>query len=397
MVRKNLFSVLASVVLCNTLYAGGIIETLYFVGDDLKTGIKYLNSRFDFSGDLSFITEENYNKNKMSYIKPNNYQWRKEKRDGKIEDKLVFPDTNNYAFLERINLSKDTNLAKSKDEKDEMFMILDGGNCVGDRCSRDEVIISAILPKKFKITWYEAYERRNGKYEFNKGASFKLIDNTLTLYSENIQGAYIKLWFKDISTSSNIYEDVSHSLEKYSEISVSKTDTETTISMPMDNVFDSGKAIVKPIGKQWLKALSDAIKDKNFKEMKIEGHTDNTPIKGIYPSNWELSSARASDAVRFLIDNGVPAEKIAAVGYADTRPIVDNNSPENKAKNRRIEIKIVGNPDNKSENTTVEPIKSEVLSEPINKDLKKVANGNECDAAGGKWEWNGSINQWECL
>lgn len=345
MVRKSIFGAFLTVAMSNALYAGGTLETLYFVGDDLKMGIKYQNTRYDFTGNLGLYTEEDYNKNKMSYIKPNNYQWKREKLNGNIVDKLEFPDSNNYAYLERIDLKKDTGLAKSKYEKDEMFLVLSGGSCVGKGCSRDEIITSVILPKKFKITSYEAQEQRNEEYKYNENADFKLIDNTLTLYSKNVQGSYIKLWFKDISTSSSIYEDVSHSLEKFSEISISKTDTETTISMPMDNVFDSGKAVAKPVGKQWLKALVDALQNKNFKEIRVEGHTDNTPIKGVFPSNWELSSARASDAVRFLIANGIPADKIAAVGYADTRPIVDNNSKENKAKNRRIEITITGNSD----------------------------------------------------
>ncbi|MFZ5375466.1 MAG: OmpA/MotB family protein [Campylobacterota bacterium] len=398
--KKITLSILAATVLGSTLYAEGTLESLYFIGDDLKTGIKYQNTRFDFTGNLGLYTEENYNKNKMSYIKPNNYRWKKEKQNGELVDKLEFPESNNYAYLERIDLVKDTNLAKSKYEKDEMFIALSGGSCVGVGCSRDEIITSVILPKKFKITGYEAQEKLNEEYQYNEKADFKLIDNTLTLYSKNVQGAYIKLWFKDISTTSNIYEDVSESLEKFSEISVSKTDTETTITMPMDNVFDSGKAVAKPMGKEWLKALVDALRDKNFKEIRVEGHTDNTPIKGTYPSNWELSTARASDAVRFMIANGIEADKIAAVGYADTRPIADNNSKENKAKNRRIEITIVGNPDNNPENaetSPTEPTQPETKSEPSSTMPKNAKDANECDALGGKWQWNGAINDMQCL
>lgn len=342
---KQSIAVYAILSCASIAFADGINETLYFIGDDLKTGIKYKNIRYDQAGNLGFIMGKDYDKNKMSYIKPDNFHWTKFNRDGEMQDRLGFENTNNYAFLERIDLKNDLSLQKSKYEKDELFIELDGGACIGTNCLQDENIISVVLPKKFKYSTYEAHEKNGGQYTYNKDANFKLIDNTLTLYAKDMQGAYIKLWFKDVSSSSTIYEDVSDSLSKFTEISVSKSDTETKISMPMDNVFDSGKAQTKSVGKEWLKALAGAIKDKNFKEIRVEGHTDNTPIKGVYPSNWELSSARASDAVRYMIQQGIESSKIAAVGYADTRPISDNSSKENRIKNRRIEITIVGNTD----------------------------------------------------
>ena len=344
MVKKIKLGIVACTFLGHIVNAtaGGTIETLVFVGDDLKTGMKYKNVRYDEPLDPYFLMGENYNKNKMSYIKPDNYQWKKEKYNKEMRDKLQFYNTNNYAFLERIDLKDDLDLQKTKDN--EIFAIVDGGVCLGDGCIRDENIISIVLPKKFKLTGYEAYEKSNdSKYIYNKDANFKLIDNTLTLYAKNIQGVYVKLWFEDIASSSSIYQNVADSLAQYDEISVSKSDTETTITMPMDNVFDSGKAVVKPLGKKWLNVLVEALKNTNYKEIRVEGHTDNTPTKGQYPSNWELSTARASDAVRFMIAQGINNSKIAAVGYAETRPIADNNSKENKAKNRRIEITIVGN------------------------------------------------------
>lgn len=71
----------------------------------------------------------------------------------------------------------------------------------------------------------------------------------------------------------------------------------------------------------------------------VEGHTDNAPINGRYPSNWELSTARASTVVRYLIHKHKFAPiDMAAVGYADSRPIEPNSSPQNQAKNRRIDI-----------------------------------------------------------
>ncbi len=88
--------------------------------------------------------------------------------------------------------------------------------------------------------------------------------------------------------------------------------------------------------------------------IRVEGHTDSEPINSpIYPSNWELSAARACSIVRYMIDKFkfVP-DLFTAIGFADTRPIVKNNSPKNKALNRRIEIIVLKNK-NKSEPNNV--------------------------------------------
>ena len=77
----------------------------------------------------------------------------------------------------------------------------------------------------------------------------------------------------------------------------------------------------------------------------VEGFTDNVPIgpalKARFPSNWELSSARATDVLRFLVSKGVPANSISAQGFGDSRPVASNNTAEGRAKNRRVEIVIM--------------------------------------------------------
>lgn len=79
--------------------------------------------------------------------------------------------------------------------------------------------------------------------------------------------------------------------------------------------------------------------------VKVEGHTDNRPITTLqYPSNWELSTARASSVIRYFIEkHNIDSARFVAVGYGETRPIVPNNSPENWEKNRRVEI-IISDP-----------------------------------------------------
>ncbi len=102
--------------------------------------------------------------------------------------------------------------------------------------------------------------------------------------------------------------------------------------------FESGKAtltdeMVEKIDKIYpiLKKLSEEY------EIIVEGHTDNVPINTPqFPSNWELSTARATTVVKYLISKGIPPPKISAIGYGEFRPVVSNDTPENRQKNRRV-------------------------------------------------------------
>jgi len=87
--------------------------------------------------------------------------------------------------------------------------------------------------------------------------------------------------------------------------------------------------------------------------VKIEGHTDDRPMNSYrYPSNWELSAARASSVIKYLIENHhIDSSRFIAVGYADTRPIVSNSDHENRQKNRRVEI-IISDPKYKKDDIT---------------------------------------------
>ncbi|OPJ57095.1 OmpA family protein [Alkalithermobacter paradoxus] len=113
-----------------------------------------------------------------------------------------------------------------------------------------------------------------------------------------------------------------------------------------DNIlFDPGRADLKERSKQTLKYISEFLNKEEFKDkfIRVEGHTDNVPINTPrYPSNWELSVSRSSNVVRFLIEEtGISPKRISASGYSEYHPIAPNDSPENKSKNRRVDILIL--------------------------------------------------------
>lgn len=103
-------------------------------------------------------------------------------------------------------------------------------------------------------------------------------------------------------------------------------------------LFEPGKANLKTAAHGVLDRLVSVLAP-GANPITVEGHTDDVPISsGRFPSNWELSSARASAVVRYLIDQGIPARRLRAVGYADTVPVASNESDEGRARNRRVAL-----------------------------------------------------------
>jgi chemotaxis protein MotB len=115
------------------------------------------------------------------------------------------------------------------------------------------------------------------------------------------------------------------------------------ITFVAEVLFDSGKAKLRSEGKDILKKVADVLKDEGIEnEIGIEGHTDNEPIKySGWKSNWELSTARATSVLHYLIDNGgLQADKLSATGYGEHHPVASNDTSEGRQKNRRVEIVI---------------------------------------------------------
>src|SRR5260370_25521545 len=115
-----------------------------------------------------------------------------------------------------------------------------------------------------------------------------------------------------------------------------------TVDVAEQMFFDSGRADLKDTGKAVLKKVGDALKGYEDKVIRVVGHTDNVPIKTkVFPSNWELSVARATTVVRFLQETGIPPERMVASGRAEYQPVAENETPEGRKKNRRIEITLI--------------------------------------------------------
>lgn len=129
------------------------------------------------------------------------------------------------------------------------------------------------------------------------------------------------------------------------EIKVEITEEGFIIRLPDNVFFDPGQAVLKPESLDVLVFLGELLNSEAFApyELRAEGHTDNVPSNTLlFPTNWELSSARASSVVRFFQDDlGMSTDRLAIAGYGEYRPISDNTTPEGRSKNRRVDIVII--------------------------------------------------------
>lgn len=127
------------------------------------------------------------------------------------------------------------------------------------------------------------------------------------------------------------------------DVTISELQGNLTLNILDRILFDSGQAIIKPEGQTVLKEIGGLLDQVPNRQIHVLGHTDNVPIHtSMYPSNWELSAARALSAVRFLVDQGgVDPKRIAAVAHGEFQPIAPNDSAEGRARNRRITIVVL--------------------------------------------------------
>jgi len=153
----------------------------------------------------------------------------------------------------------------------------------------------------------------------------------------------VKQTEKKDTTAIPIKEEFKELLEG---IDITGTDEQLKIILPGKKLFPPGSVEISKEGKELLRQLGNILKRLKNRRILIEGHTDNSRISGTlkkkYPTNWELSAARAVKVVRFLIEEvGIDPKRIAAIAYGEYHPIADNSTSEGRAKNRRIVVTLL--------------------------------------------------------
>jgi len=152
----------------------------------------------------------------------------------------------------------------------------------------------------------------------------------------------------DVMRASDQLADVSRDVEaalgsliQRDLVNIKRNDLWIEVAIKSDILFASGSAVPSPQAVEVMTSLADALRDAP-NAVRIEGHTDNRPISTLtYPSNWELSSARAASVVRLLQQRGVAGERLSLIGYGEQRPIADNGTPQGRNANRRVVVVIL--------------------------------------------------------
>lgn len=121
-------------------------------------------------------------------------------------------------------------------------------------------------------------------------------------------------------------------------VSVAEGDRGITLRIDNNLLFASGQASLTARGRTVLQGLMETLRTFDG-QISVEGHTDNMPIATQrFPSNWELSTGRATSVLRYLADAGLPETQLRAIGYADTQPLASNDTRQGRAANRRVEL-----------------------------------------------------------
>lgn len=140
-------------------------------------------------------------------------------------------------------------------------------------------------------------------------------------------------------------------LVKEGQVKITQSERGVAIEINASVLFSSGEAKLAPDSIKVLTAVGQVLTQVD-NPVQVEGYTDNVPIKStVFPSNWELSTARASSVVRLFVDNGVDPERLVAVGYGENHAVDSNDTAEGRARNRRVTVMILNEEQPRISNT----------------------------------------------
>lgn len=164
-----------------------------------------------------------------------------------------------------------------------------------------------------------------------------------------LAGCVSEQTYKTEVSRANAYQALTTQLQQElnsDQAQVQQLQSQVKLTLVDSLLFSEGGWQINRKGEETLDKIIPTLRKVTTGRIVVEGHTDNVPIgpalRARFPSNWELSTARATDVVRYLASKGVPQNVLAAEGFGDSRPVASNATPEGRAKNRRVEIVISG-------------------------------------------------------
>lgn len=244
-----------------------------------------------------------------------------------LEDQLEDSRTQKLQSKKRLEYLENE-LSRTERRLQLLATELKDASAAGNRCEKDLKDIQAQYNYLKNINLQQAENIRMLKLELNKKKSvIELQEKVIQLLDDTKKT--IETSLKDQIAAQQV--EVIEAENKLKVIFVDKI------------LFDSGSAEINPKGKELLLAVAGALKENKNQNIVIEGHTDDKPLTAYlmkrFPSNWELSTARAAAVARFFVsEGGIQPQRLTACGYSFYRPVASNDSAEGRRQNRRIEI-----------------------------------------------------------
>lgn len=223
---------------------------------------------------------------------------------------------------------------------------------------RTVLIVFSILALLLAGTSYYFYSKAKGELEIERNMTNDLNFQVSALEAQKASLAReLETKIADISRKKEeeiarlkgTYEEFAAGLKQEIEqgqIIITQLADRLSVSMVDKILFPSGEAEITPEGVKVLERVGNVLKNTKNKIIRVEGHTDNVPIhprlQKQYPTNWELSTARAANVVRFLQEKaGIAPERMQVIGLSEYQPVASNKTTTGRSKNRRIEITLL--------------------------------------------------------
>lgn len=183
--------------------------------------------------------------------------------------------------------------------------------------------------------------QRVGPQEVNAPSPLPVHQSVMPAKRNDAQAVQFK---KETEKMKGIAKDIMKVMErlvKSGQVKVTQSARGIAIEINASVLFASGQAVLEGESLKVLTAVAEVLTEVD-NHIQVEGYSDNAPIKSpMYPSNWELSSARASGVARLFVENGIASDRVVVLGYGENKPVDSNETPEGRARNRRVTVMIL--------------------------------------------------------
>jgi flagellar motor protein MotB len=320
-------------IICGSASAEVVKETVIFLQEDGRHYLSYTTARTDWpSYDLHLQKQRRLDD--FLYIYPNDFKW--DQASDTASNILRFTQSD-YALIQPGSWSGEV----IQDGKGVYRFSSASGEKRNDGHfgywttpgQFDQFVYVWVIPANFEIVTYKA----------NKKGGWVQRHNTLAFYGKEVNDLIFDIAYRPRSHAT--FAAVQESLQGQDEVQLEQQQSGVRVTLHETLLFPVGSSELSERGKKVLARIAHGLQKRPGVSVNVSGHTDDSPIKSRlkekFPTNWELAAARSLAVVHEMMTNGFEGERLQAQAFGQYRPRSNNNTPEGRARNRRIELQIV--------------------------------------------------------